>query len=134
MTASGVTMLKMVRGGKVRYADTLASLMNFNVAQMDSLLVIDKGIAITRKDKFRNQRIVLTIYVPVGKQIRVNRNVGWGYDMHFGGPGNNDWDIDFDDVEQGWDHNIDYIMKDDGLYTSASSSSMDSKRWPNSRA
>ena len=112
-----VTMLKMVRGGKVRYADTLASLMNFNVAQMDSLLVIDKGIAITRKDKFRNQRIVLTIYVPVGKQIRVNRNVGWGYDMHFGGPGNNDWDIDFDDVEQGWDHNIDYIMKDDGLYT-----------------
>ena len=111
-----VTMLKMVSGSKVRYADTLASLMNFNVAQKDSLLVIDKGIAITRKDKFRNQRIVLTVYVPVGKQIRINRNVGWGYDMHFGGPGNNDWDIDFEDVEQGWDHDIDYIMRADGLY------------------
>jgi len=112
-----VTMLKMVRGSKKRYADTLAAMMNFNVAQIDSMLLIDKGIAITKKDKFRNQRVVLTVYVPVGKQIRVNRNVGWGYDIHFGGPGNNDWDIDFEDVEQGWDHNVDYIMKEDGLYT-----------------
>ena len=113
-----VTMLKLVRGSRKRYADTLASLMNFNVVQMDSMLVIDKGIAITRKDKFRNQRIVLTVYVPVGKQIRVNRNVGWGYDIHFGGPESNDWNMDFEDLEEGWDHNVDYIMtKDKGLCT-----------------
>jgi hypothetical protein len=113
-----VTMLKMVRGGKKRYADTLAALMNFNVMQRDSLLLIDKGIGITRENKFRNQRIVLTVYVPVGKQIRVNRNVGWGYDIHFDGPFNsNDWDVDFEDVENGWDSNVDYVMKEDGLYT-----------------
>ena len=112
-----VTMMKLVRGSKKRYADTLASMMNYNVVQNDSLLVVDKGIAITRQDKFRNQRIILTIYVPVGKQIKVNRNVGWGNDIHFDGPFNNDWDIDFDDVEDGWDSNVDYIMQEDGLHT-----------------
>ena len=112
-----VTMMKMVRGSKKRYADTLAAMMNYNVQQNDSLLVVDKGIAITRKGKFRNQRIILTVYVPVGKQIRVNRNVGWGNDIHFDGPFSNDWNVDFEDVEEGWDNNVDYIMKEDGLHT-----------------
>jgi len=113
-----VTMLKMVNGRNRRSADTLASLINYNVVQKDSLLLIDKGIAITRTDKFRNQRIVLTVYVPVGKQIRVDRSVGWGNHIRLNGPwNNNEWDVDFEDVEQGWDENIDYIMKDDGLYS-----------------
>jgi phage shock protein PspC (stress-responsive transcriptional regulator) len=111
-----VTMLKMVNGNTRRYADTLAALMNFNAVQKDSSLVIDKGIAITRKDKFRNQRIVLTVYVPVGKQIRVDRSVGWGQQISFGPWDNNDWDIDFEGLEHGWDHNIDYIMRADGLF------------------
>jgi phage shock protein PspC (stress-responsive transcriptional regulator) len=112
-----VTMMKMVRGSRKRYADTLAAMMNYNVVQQDSLLLVDKGIAITRKDKFRNQRIVLTVYVPVGKQIRVNRNAGWGNDFHFDGPFNNDWNIDFEDLENGWEPNVDYIMKETGLET-----------------
>ncbi len=112
-----VTMLKMVCGRNRRSADTLAALINFNAVQRDSLLIMDKGIAITRKDKFRNQRIVLTVYVPIGKQIRIDRSVGWAHNVRFGGPSSDDWDIDFDDVEHGWDENEDYIMKADGLYT-----------------
>ncbi|HMJ47428.1 MAG TPA: PspC domain-containing protein [Ferruginibacter sp.] len=112
-----VTMLKMVNGRNRRSADTLAAIMNFNVSQKDSLLLIDKGIAITRKDKFRNQRIIITVYVPVGKQIRVDRSTGWGQNVHFEGPWRDDWDIEFNDVEQGWDRDVDYIMKSDGLYT-----------------
>lgn len=110
-----VTMLKMVNGRSRRAADTLAALMNFNVYQQDSLLVMDKGIAITREDKFRNQRIVLTIYVPVGKQIRIDKSVGWSQNIRFGWGDN--WDVDFDDVEHGWDTNVDYIMKEGGLFT-----------------
>ena len=53
----------------------------------------------------------------MGKQIRVNRNVGWGNDIHFDGPFSNDWNVDFEDVEEGWDNNVDYIMKEDGLHT-----------------
>lgn len=112
-----VTMLKMVNGRSRRYADTLASLIQFNASQRDSLIIIDRGIAITRKDKFRNQHIVITVYVPVGKQIRINRNVGWGGGRISFGPWDNDgWDVDFEDLEHGWDEDVDYIMKADGLY------------------
>jgi hypothetical protein len=59
---------------------------------------------------------VITVYVPVGKQIRVNRNVGWGGGHISIGPWGDDWDIDFEDLEQHWDQDVDYIMKADGLY------------------
>ena len=111
-----VTMLRMANGKNRRSADTLASIINFNAIQNDSLLVIDKGIPVTRTDKFRNQRVVLTVYVPVGKQIRVNKNIGWGGNISFGFSDNNDWNIDFEDVEEGWDRDVDYVMKADGLY------------------
>ena len=112
-----VTMIKMANGSNRRNADTLASLIKFNATQKDSLLVLDKGITITKVDKFRNQRIIITVYVPVGKQIKVNNNVGWGHNIHFNGPWNNsDFDIDIDDEERGWDENVDYVMKANGLY------------------
>ncbi len=112
-----VTMLRMANGRNRRAADTMLSTIQFNAAQADSLLVIDKGIQVNKTDKFRNQRVVITIFVPVGKQIRIADNVGWGNDIHFGGPWNDRWDIERDNVEQGWDRDVDYIMKEDGLYT-----------------
>ena len=112
-----VTMIKMANGSNRRYADTLASLIQFNAVQRDFMLVLDKGISITKANKFRNQHIIITVYVPVGKQIRVDNNVGWGHNIHFNGPwNNNDFDIDIDDEERGWDQNVDYVMKANGLY------------------
>ena len=114
-----VTIMKIVNGRTKRFADTLANLIEFNAVQKDSLLVVDKGITINRKDKFRNQRVVVTVYVPVGKKIRINRSVAWGNnDIHFDGPWNDgDYFIDREDEESGWDANTDYIMKADGLHT-----------------
>ena len=111
-----VTMKKMANGRNKRYADTAANLINYKVEQQDSLLVFDKGIAINKHDKFRNQRVIITVYVPVGKQIKVNRNVAWGSNIHITGPWN---DGDWYDEEDGlyWRDNKDYIMKADGLYT-----------------
>ena len=115
-----VTMLKMANGSVRHVADTLARLIQFNVAQRDSLLVLDKGITINKTDKWRNQHILLTIYVPVGKQVRVDRNVGWGHDVHFNGFAFTDDNyIDVDGEEKGWDEGVDYIMKAKGLYTLA---------------
>ncbi len=127
-----VTMLKMVNGKNKRSADTLAALMNFNAQQMDSTLLIDKGVAITRKDKFRNQRIIMTVYVPVGKHIMVNRNVGWGYDIHVDGPfRNDDWNIDYGDLEEGWDEGVDYVMtKGEGLVEASTGKPADTWRHP----
>ena len=109
-----VTMLKMACGPDKATANRLAGLIQFNAVQMDSLLVIDKGIMINRNEKFRNQRIILTVYVPVGKQIKIDKSVGWGADIHFGGPWNDHQDIEFEDVAEGWDEGVDYIMRADG--------------------
>ncbi len=113
-----VTMTKLVNGRTRRLADTLANKINFNVIQKDSLLVLDKGISINTTDKFRNQRVVITIFVPVGKQIKINNNiVGWGGRVHFGGPWDDeDFNVGIDDEENGWQEDVDYIMKADGLY------------------
>ena len=110
-----VTIMKMACGQNRRTADTLARLIEFSATQKDSLIILDKGIAINKTDKFRNQRIVLTVYVPVGKQIRVDKSIGWGHDVHFGINDNND--IDIDDEERGWDQNVNYVMRAKGLYT-----------------
>lgn len=113
-----VTMLKMVNGNTRRYADTLASLIEFNAVQQDSLLLIDRGIPINRTDKFRNQRVILTVYVPVGKQIKIDNSVSKYGNIRFEGPWNDDdWNIEFDEKEHGWSRDVDYIMKEDGLYT-----------------
>jgi phage shock protein PspC (stress-responsive transcriptional regulator) len=112
-----VTMVKMVNGQNRRYADTLAALMNFNAVQQDSLLILDKGLAINKTDKFRNQRVVITVYVPVGKQVRIDRSVGWFNPVQFDGLMNNNRELSFDGLEEGWESNVDYIMRADGLYT-----------------
>jgi phage shock protein PspC (stress-responsive transcriptional regulator) len=111
-----VTMLKMANGRNRRSADSLISTISYNAHQVDSLLVLDRGIQINKTDKFRNQRVIITIYVPVGKQIRVADNTSWGNNMRIG-PWNNDWYMKIDQVEEGWDTNVDYVMKADGLYT-----------------
>ena len=111
-----VTMIKLANGRSRRAADTLASLISYKALQQDSLLILDKGIAINKQDKFRNQRVIVTVYVPVGKQIRVDGNIGWGNTIHIGGLWNGDnWDMN--DDEKSWRENTDYMMKADGLYT-----------------
>jgi phage shock protein PspC (stress-responsive transcriptional regulator) len=113
-----VTLVRRANGNTRKAADTLASLIEYTVKQQDSLLLMDKGIAITRNNKFRNQRVIITVYVPVGKQIRIDRSIGWGNNIHFDGPFNNgNDDMDMDNSEQGWVSDVDYIMKADGLYT-----------------
>ena len=113
-----VTMKKTARGNTRTDANNLAGLIKFNVEQKDSILLLEKGIAINKTDKFRNQMVIITVYVPVGKQVRVNNGIGWP--VHFGSDRWNDnWDNDYYDGEQNirWQSDVDYIMKEDGLYT-----------------
>lgn len=112
-----VTILKLANGEDKRTAQKNASLINYNAYQSDSLLVLERGVPINKTDKFRNQRVIVTVYVPVGKQVRVDESVAWGNNIHFSGPWNNDWDLETVDVERGWNRNTDYIMKENGLYT-----------------
>jgi phage shock protein PspC (stress-responsive transcriptional regulator) len=118
-----VTLVKMCNGRNRMYADTLANKIVFNINQVDSVLYLDKGINITREDKFRNQQVIVTVAVPVGKKININRRFQETHWEHFNGPWNDnnwDWDNDWDrDEVRGWDRHYgeDLIMKSDGLYT-----------------
>jgi len=115
-----VTIVKMSNGNTRRYADTLKSLINFNVSQDDSLLMMDKAITINTTDKFRNQYVEATIAVPVGHRIKINKTFGYGNRVRFGGFwGGNEWYYyNNDDVnDYDFSYGIEYIMKDDGLYT-----------------
>ena len=113
-----VTMVKIANGRNRRSADTLANLINYGAVQTDSILLLDKGIAITRKNKFRNQRLIVTVYVPVGKRVRVDKSLNWSGELLFGDSQSDREDNMIKEYEErGWVPNMDYIMKPDGLYT-----------------
>ena len=67
-----VMLSKMSNGKNRQEANAAAAQIQFNIIQKDSLLILDKGIRITRKNKFRNQRLLMTVYVPVGKEVSIN--------------------------------------------------------------
>ncbi len=115
-----VEVNKYADGKKQLFADSLASLIKFNVVQKDSTLIIDKGIGINTKNKFRNQFVAITIYVPVGKKIKVQENLGWLTQLRFhwfSVEGNNYSDIRFENIEKDWQPGVWYIMTKDGLVT-----------------
>lgn len=115
-----VTLTKFARGRTRRYADTLASLIKYNIEQRDSVLYLDRGIAITENDKFRNQHVVITIAVPLGKVIKINRNFSWGNWENFEGPwSDRDDNYSWEDEEYSWYavRGQDLVMHEDGLYT-----------------
>ena len=114
-----VTMLRLSNGYNKNEANVLASKIDFTAKQLDSSLIIDRGIAINKTDKFRNQRVIITIHVPVGKQIRVDESIGWGNEIQMDGPWGEDFRIEMDDVEHGWERGNTYIMKEYGLYDTA---------------
>ena len=71
-----VKVVKLSNGKTIQNANELASKINFDLTQQDSLVFLDRGIAINKKDKFRNQHIIMTIAVPLGKRIKIT-NKGW---------------------------------------------------------
>ena len=116
-----ITTIKLANGGSRRFADTSASLINYKIEQQDSVLIVDQKIAVNKTDKLRNQRVIITVYVPVGKRIKVNGDVRRMNNIHFDGPfsfnNRNNEEYSFDNLETGWDEGIWYTMTKDGLVT-----------------
>jgi hypothetical protein len=83
------------------------------------VLTLPKGFPITQKDKFRNQRVLLQIEVPVGKAVRIDAGNKW-YDW-YEVTGNRrgvgvrvDRDYDWEDYYD-WDFDEWYVMTESGL-------------------
>jgi len=125
-----IKVVKLSNGKTVKEANTLATNINFNLTQADSVLYLDRGISISTKNKFRNQHIIMTIGVPVGKRILITSK-GWSQtNVHINGRGmrtetidritdDNDW---YDEWNEPWDNEslpydqgVEYKMTATGL-------------------
>ncbi|MBS1628109.1 MAG: PspC domain-containing protein [Bacteroidetes bacterium] len=112
-----IKIVKLANGKNRNIANDNASKIDFTINQTDSILTLGKGIAINRKDKFRNQHVIITIAVPVGKKIKLNDNLGWDdrVSVSFGSSDWNWWNWDNEDgVITNWHHNIWYVMTAEG--------------------
>ena len=110
----------MSQGYSKAQANILAEKITYNIAQTDSVLALYKGITVNKTDKFRNQRIIITIAVPVGKRILIDDKIAWKRKVHIGF--NNDWDDHWsrnnyynNDEDEDWDAGKEYIQTEKGL-------------------
>lgn len=100
-------------------ARELADKIEFGVTQKDTLLYLDKGIAVNREDKFRNQRVMLIIEVPVGKKIMIDNKAAFGSNVRISINDRDEdwsnWTFDWDDSYERWAADVEYIMTEKGL-------------------
>ena len=125
-----IKYVTMSNGKSINEANSLADKINFSLLQQDSTLFLDRGIAITNKDKFRNQHVIMTIAVPVGKRFKIT-NKGWSQTNirinsrgvqsetmnHFGGDDLwvDEWNENWDNESFSYDRGVEYRMTADGL-------------------
>ena len=121
-----VTMFRYSAGRNRGEAQQRAQKIAYSVSTMDSALILGSGLGISKEQKFRGQKIIVEIEVPVGKQIRFHESVieklnhtnirirerirnGYRYRR------DRDWDMDWDDDSYfNWKPGIDYVMNADG--------------------
>ncbi|HEY0677151.1 MAG TPA: PspC domain-containing protein [Chitinophagaceae bacterium] len=113
-----VHKISFSRGKNPAIARQLAEKISFNPSQRDSTLVLPKGFAISRNEKFRNQRVLIVIEVPVGKKIEMDRSIDsyeW-FTVNFNR--RRGWNVEWDDNwdnSYGWRSNVEYVMTQSGL-------------------
>ncbi|HSC37987.1 MAG TPA: hypothetical protein VLD19_08960, partial [Chitinophagaceae bacterium] len=105
---------KFSNGSSSSQAETFARQLGFQVNQQDSILYLDNGFSLPAGQKFRNQQVLVTIQVPVGKRVLVDRSVNHRY--HWFRIDNGDWDWDDDnEPSYSYDNGVEYIMTAGGL-------------------
>jgi len=124
-----VRVLKSSLGEDGNTARRLAEAISFPIRQSDSVLSFPSGFTITRGQKFRNQRVLVALAIPVGRHIILhhsveqyhwfnidvhNSHIRWGKRDRW----NEEWGREWDDNipgNYGWESDVDYVMTNDGL-------------------
>jgi phage shock protein PspC (stress-responsive transcriptional regulator) len=97
-----------------------AEKIQYHVTSQDSLLDVANGFAIFKHDKWRGQRVEVSIKVPVGKKIRFDESIKRKLDPatsrknYHGGRRNNMGFIFNENSSFWWRSNTDYVMGEDG--------------------
>jgi phage shock protein PspC (stress-responsive transcriptional regulator) len=90
--------------------------INYGINQQDSMIYLDRGFALQRGTRFRNQSVTVTMQVPVGKRIMIKGSVSRRLNSFHISAGRNDWDFDDDwNNDYGWSSDVEYIMTAGGL-------------------
>jgi phage shock protein PspC (stress-responsive transcriptional regulator) len=115
-----VDVLKYSAGRDGTEASERARNIRYNISYTDSVLNLGSGLTVSKDDKFRLQRIIINIKVPVGKRIRFDESVDLlhPFDVRIYEKRRwqrNDWDVDWDwDNYFDWETKVDYVMDKDG--------------------
>lgn len=114
-TAYHLFITKYSAGSNEEVALNNVQQINYDIQQQDSILWLDRGFSVKKGTKFRNQRVIATLQIPVGKHILIDKSVArrlnWfsinvqDRDM--------DWENEWDD--ENWESNVEYVMTVGGL-------------------
>lgn len=90
--------------------------ITYGINQDDSTIFLDRGFSLKKGTRFRNQGVQVTIQVPVGKRILIDRNVSrrlnW---FRVGNDHDWEWDEEWNSDYENWNSNVEYIMTVGGL-------------------
>ncbi len=117
-----VSVLRYSAGRNRAQAMQRAEQIVYSVSSIDSALALGSGLAIGKEQKFRGQKIIVEIAVPVGKQIRFDETVEKLHETNIrikekrsGYRYRRDWDMDWDDDSYfNWKTGVDYVMLENG--------------------
>ena len=110
-----LTKVKFSRANDQVVARSLAEKISFQTTQTDSILLLPKGFAVSKTEKFRNQQVLMMLQVPVGKKFFLDKSISrynWfnvRYNRRSGFEIDDRWDTNYW-VETGKE----YIMTPDG--------------------
>lgn len=112
-----ISAYKFSNGKDERAALSNISEIRYAINQSDSTIWLDRGFSLKKGTKFRNQGVQVTIQVPVGKRILVDRNVSRRLNWFHVGPGASDWEWDeeWHSNYESWSSNVEYVMTAGGL-------------------
>lgn len=115
-----VSIARYSQGKNGNEAKERASHILYNASYTDSVLNLGSGLTVMKDDRFRFQRIIVNIKVPVGKKIRFDESVDMLHPYNIRMYDRRRWDRNRWDVDWDWDSyfdyqtNVDYTMKADG--------------------
>lgn len=101
-------ILRASNGRSLAEARSFVENLTYRVTQTDSTVYLPHWFSINDRFPFRNQRVMLKLYVPVGKRVRISENAD--FLRHNMGGWNHEWDYGYD-----WSSGHTYRMSESGL-------------------
>lgn len=117
-----ITYTRYSNGRTDGQAEELARETSYGITQWENTLYLDRGFSIPRGHKFRNQHILVSVQVPIGKRVvidkSVNRNLNHWFSFGNNGRYWREWEWDNGEsywVRGDWNRNVEYIMTPGGV-------------------